>query len=152
MDDWDQLLDFNFDDIPLLGAKELSPFVSKMGKSNRNKKRAMENINLFYQDIGPYSSTRRYLTQEEAAKEALALRISQKKGRRNKKVKGEALKEKADPEAFIFPIGLEGKVNENALSNTGSDMNITPYLIYEQLGRELIKKVDRGITMINHTQ
>ncbi|GJW58104.1 hypothetical protein Tco_0104835 [Tanacetum coccineum] len=43
-----------------------------------------------------------------------------------KKVKGEALKEKNDPGAFIFPIRLEG--------------------------REEMKKVDRGITMINHTQ
>ncbi|GKA84762.1 hypothetical protein Tco_0806416 [Tanacetum coccineum] len=42
MDDWGQLLDFNLDDIPLLGTS---------------------------------SSTGRHLTQEEAAKEALALRI-----------------------------------------------------------------------------
>ncbi|GJV34141.1 hypothetical protein Tco_1394541 [Tanacetum coccineum] len=39
-----------------------------------------------------------------------------------KKVKGEALKEKDDPGAFIFPIRLEGKVNENALAYTGSDV------------------------------
>ncbi|GJR96963.1 hypothetical protein Tco_0269137 [Tanacetum coccineum] len=78
MDDWDQLLDFNLDDIPLLGGKELLPFVCKMGKSSLNKKRAMENLNLFYQDIGTSSSTRRHLTLEEAAKEALAIRISQK--------------------------------------------------------------------------
>ncbi|GKB45135.1 hypothetical protein Tco_0890077 [Tanacetum coccineum] len=49
-----------------------------MGKSSRNKKRAMENLNLFYQDIGTSSSIGRHLTQEEAAKEALTLRISQK--------------------------------------------------------------------------
>ncbi|GKB66992.1 hypothetical protein Tco_0928404, partial [Tanacetum coccineum] len=63
-----------------------------------------------------------------------------------------ALKEKYDPGAFIFPIRLEGKVNENELVETGSDINTMPYWIYEQLGREEIKKVDRGITMINHTQ
>ncbi|GJY88313.1 integrase, catalytic region, zinc finger, CCHC-type containing protein [Tanacetum coccineum] len=68
------------------------------------------------------------------------------------KVKGEALKEKDDPGAFIFPIRLEGKVNENALADTRSDINTMPYRIYEQLGRKEIKKVDRGITMINHTQ
>ncbi|GKB85385.1 hypothetical protein Tco_0957657, partial [Tanacetum coccineum] len=51
MDDWDQLLDFNFDDISLLNGKELPP---------------------------PSSSTERHLTQEEAAKEALTLRISQR--------------------------------------------------------------------------
>ncbi|GKG43789.1 hypothetical protein Tco_0482882, partial [Tanacetum coccineum] len=78
MDDWDQLLGFNLDDIPLLGREELPPFVCKMRKSSRNKKRAMENLNLFYQDIGISSSPGRHLTQEEAAKEALAVRISQK--------------------------------------------------------------------------
>ncbi|GKE33724.1 DNA-directed DNA polymerase, partial [Tanacetum coccineum] len=68
------------------------------------------------------------------------------------KVQGEELKEKDDPEAFIFPIRLEGKVNENALADTGSYINTMPYRIYEKLRREEIKKVDRGITMINHTQ
>ncbi|GJY76409.1 ribonuclease H-like domain-containing protein [Tanacetum coccineum] len=191
-DDWDQLLDFNFDDVPKFG-EELPPFVCKMGKSNRNKKRAMENLNLFYQDIGPSSSAGGHLTQEEAAKEALAIRISQKFALLEeerpvietmayhdkykkildeiwkdkveldgktvkedeeavKRIKGEALKEKDDPGAFIFPIRLEGKVNENALADTGSDINTMPYRIYETLGREEMKKIDRGITMINHTQ
>ncbi|GJT59493.1 hypothetical protein Tco_1003026 [Tanacetum coccineum] len=124
----------------------------------------MENLNLFYQDIGPSSSAGRHLTQEESAKEELAIRISQryalleeerhviktityndkykkildeiwkdkveldgKNVKENeeevKRIKGKALKEKDDPGAFIFPIRLE-------------DM----------------KKIDRGITMINHTQ
>nr|GEV52471.1 ribonuclease H-like domain-containing protein [Tanacetum cinerariifolium] len=61
-----------------LDKEELLPFVCKMGKSRRNKKRAMENLNLFYLDIGTSLSTGRHLTQEEAANEALALRISQK--------------------------------------------------------------------------
>ncbi|GJW65679.1 hypothetical protein Tco_0117563 [Tanacetum coccineum] len=69
-----------------------------------------------------------------------------------KRIKGEALKEKDNPGAFIFPIRLEGKVNENVLADTGSDINIMPYRIYETLGREEMKKIDRGIIMINHTQ
>ncbi|GJT18588.1 hypothetical protein Tco_0877294 [Tanacetum coccineum] len=36
-DYWDQLLDFNFDDVPKFG-EELPPFVCKIGKSNDNKK------------------------------------------------------------------------------------------------------------------
>ncbi|GKA58738.1 hypothetical protein Tco_0758051 [Tanacetum coccineum] len=76
VDDWDQIFNFNFDDIPQLGREEHSPFVCKIGKSSRNKKRAMENLNLFYPDIGPSLSTRRHLTQEDATKEALSLRIS----------------------------------------------------------------------------
>nr|GEV58582.1 hypothetical protein [Tanacetum cinerariifolium] len=55
-DDWDHLLDFNIDDIPLLGEEGLPPLVCKMGKSSRNKKRAMEILNFFYQDIGTSSS------------------------------------------------------------------------------------------------
>ncbi|GKF42443.1 hypothetical protein Tco_0125785 [Tanacetum coccineum] len=47
-----------------------------------------------------------------------------------KRIQGEALKEKDDPEAFIFPIRFEGKVNENALADIGSDMNTMPYRIY----------------------
>ncbi|GJV73295.1 hypothetical protein Tco_1493290 [Tanacetum coccineum] len=170
MDDWDQLLDFNFDDIPQLDGEELPLFVCKIEKSSRNKKRAIENLNLFYPDIRPSSSTGRHLTQEDAAKEALAHKISQKFALleevrpvletmayhdKYKKVLDEiceALKEKDDPEAFIFPIRLEGKVNKNALADTGSDINTMSYWIYEQLGREEIKKVNRGITMINHAQ
>nr|GFC98564.1 hypothetical protein [Tanacetum cinerariifolium] len=41
------------------------------------------------------------------------------------KVKGEALKEKDDPRAFIFPIRIEGKVNENALADTGGNPSIS---------------------------
>ncbi|GJX92236.1 hypothetical protein Tco_0345562 [Tanacetum coccineum] len=159
MDDWDHFLDFNLDDVPLLGRKELPPFVCKMGKSSCNKKRSMENMSLFYQDIGTSSSAGGHLTQEEAAKEALAVRISQKfalleekdkveldgkiikeEEEAVKKIKGEALKEKDDPRAFIFPIKLEGRVNRNALADTWSDINTKPYWIYEQLGREEMKK------------
>ncbi|GJY17767.1 hypothetical protein Tco_0389258 [Tanacetum coccineum] len=116
----------------------------------------MENLNLFYQDIGLSSSGGGHLTQEEAAKESLAIRISQKFSLLEeerpvietmayndkykkildeiwkdkveldgktvkedkevvKRIKGEALKDKDDLGAFIFPIRLEGKVNENAL-------------------------------------
>ncbi|GJV36335.1 hypothetical protein Tco_1408812 [Tanacetum coccineum] len=44
MDDWYQLLDFNFEDIPQLDGEELPLFVYKTGKSSHNKKRAMEEI------------------------------------------------------------------------------------------------------------
>ncbi|GKB47809.1 hypothetical protein Tco_0898562 [Tanacetum coccineum] len=37
LDDWDQSLDFNFDDV-LKSGEELPPFVCKMRKSNRKKK------------------------------------------------------------------------------------------------------------------
>ncbi|GJY46003.1 hypothetical protein Tco_0435066 [Tanacetum coccineum] len=77
-DDWDHLLDFNIDDVPLLGEEGLPPFVCQMRKSVRNKKRAMENLNFSYQDIRTSSSAGGHLTQEEAAKEELAIRMSRK--------------------------------------------------------------------------
>nr|GFA42544.1 hypothetical protein [Tanacetum cinerariifolium] len=73
--DWDQLLDLNFNDVPMF-REELPPLVCKMRKSSRNKKGSTENLSLFYQDIGPSSSAGRHLTQEEEAKEALTIRIS----------------------------------------------------------------------------
>ncbi|GJZ60940.1 hypothetical protein Tco_0617077 [Tanacetum coccineum] len=109
-DDWDQLLDFNFDDVPKSG-EELPPFVSG-----------------------------RHLTQEEAEKEELAIRISQRyalleeerpvelDGRTVKedeeavkKIKGEALKEKDNPGAFIFPMQQEGKFDVLRTAKSDSD-------------------------------
>nr|GEZ79129.1 hypothetical protein [Tanacetum cinerariifolium] len=59
------------------------------------------------------------------------------------KVKGEALIEKDDPEAFVIPIRLEGKINLNALVDTRLDINPMPYRVYESLGRD-----DVGVTTI----
>ncbi|GKD08108.1 hypothetical protein Tco_1187793 [Tanacetum coccineum] len=167
LDDWDHLLNFNLDEVLLFGEEELSPFVCKMGKSSRNKKRAMENLNFFYQDIGTSSSAgkrpiietmayhdkyKKILDEIWKDKVELDGKIVKEEEEAIKRIKGEALKEKEDPGAFIFPIKLEGHVNENALAYTRSDINTMPYRIYEQLGREEMKKVNRGITMINHTQ
>ncbi|GJW46652.1 ribonuclease H-like domain-containing protein [Tanacetum coccineum] len=127
----------------------------------------MENLNLFYQDIGKSSSTGRHLTQEEATKEALAIRISQKFALleevrpvletmayhdKYKKVLDEIWKDKVELDGMIVKEEEEGQVNKNALADTGSDINTMPYRIYEQLGREEMKKVDKGIIMINHNQ
>ncbi|GJU42494.1 hypothetical protein Tco_1195451 [Tanacetum coccineum] len=158
----DHLLDFNIDDVGL------PPFVWKIGKNSRNKKRAMENLNFFHQDVGTSSSAGGHLTQEVVAKEAIAIRMSRKFALLEeerpiietmdyndkykkileevwkdkveldgkivkeeegavKRIKGEALKEKDNPGAFIFPIRLKGQVNKNALADTGSDINTMPY-------------------------
>nr|GEZ12686.1 hypothetical protein [Tanacetum cinerariifolium] len=190
---WDDLLDFDFDDTPLLLREEPQQFMCKMRKSTRNKKKAIENLNCLYYDIRTSSSAGGHLTQEEATKVDLAIKMSQKfallekvrlvietmsyldkykkildevwkvkmkldgmadkkEEEAVKKIKGEALKEKNDPRAFIFPIRLEGQINKNVLADARSDINIMPYRIYEQLRRKDMKKVDRGITMINHIQ
>nr|GEW23883.1 ribonuclease H-like domain-containing protein [Tanacetum cinerariifolium] len=124
LEDLDQLLDFNFDDVPMF-SEELPLFISGG-----------------------------HVTQEEAAKEALRDKVEldgktvKEKEDAVKRIKGEALKEKDDPGAFIFLIRLEGKVNKNKLADTGTDINTMPYRIYETLRREEIKKIDRGITII----
>ncbi|GKD29058.1 ribonuclease H-like domain-containing protein [Tanacetum coccineum] len=131
-DDWDHLLDFNIDD-PLLGKEGLPPFVCKM---------------------------------EKTAKEAIAIRMSRKfalleeethiietmsSHDKYKKILDEVWKDKVELDGKIIKEE-EDAVNENALADTGSDINTMPFRINVQLGREDMKKVDRGITMINHTQ
>ncbi|GJV64236.1 hypothetical protein Tco_1475064 [Tanacetum coccineum] len=74
-DDWDHLLDINFGDIPEINEAGLQPFVYKIGKRKRKKKRALENFQLYYSDVGPSLSNGKPLTQEEAAREALAIDI-----------------------------------------------------------------------------
>ncbi|GJR82270.1 hypothetical protein Tco_0153055 [Tanacetum coccineum] len=115
----------------------------------------MENLNLFYQDIGLSSSAERHLTQEKATKEKLAIRISQRYALLEeerlveldgktmkedeeavKRIKGEALKEKDDPGAFIFPIRLEGKAKamgklSNVLCQVGVTTIIAKFLILD---------------------
>ncbi|GKF29042.1 hypothetical protein Tco_0095384, partial [Tanacetum coccineum] len=159
-DDWDQLLDFNFDDVPKF-REELPPFVCKMGESNCNKKRAMENLNLFYQDIGPSLSTWRHLRhvlKKEAEKEALAIRISQKFALleeerpvietmadhdKYKKILDEIWKDKVELEGKIVTEDEEAvkRIQGEALKEKDDPRAF-----------EDMKKKDRGITMINHTQ
>ncbi|GJY26473.1 hypothetical protein Tco_0401199 [Tanacetum coccineum] len=146
MYDWDQLLDFNLDDIELLGEEELPPFVCKMGKSSRNKKKSMENLSLFYLEYRNTSTTWIYeqLGREEMKKvdrgitminhtqaEVMGILTNieldgksvKEEEEAVKRVKGEALKEEDDLGAFIFPIRLEGHVNENALADRREDFN-----------------------------
>ncbi|GKF77666.1 hypothetical protein Tco_0230136 [Tanacetum coccineum] len=46
-----------------------------MRKGKRNRKRALDNFQLYYYDVGPSLFHGKPLTQEEAAREALAIDI-----------------------------------------------------------------------------
>nr|GEU71024.1 hypothetical protein [Tanacetum cinerariifolium] len=59
------------------------------------------------------------------------------------KIKGKVLIENFNPGAFVIPIRLEGKINLNALDDTGLNVNVIPYRIYKELGREEV-----GVTTI----
>nr|GEX63731.1 putative reverse transcriptase domain-containing protein [Tanacetum cinerariifolium] len=145
-DDWDRLLDFNINDVPLLGKKGLLAFVCKMGKSSRNKKRAMENLNFFYQDDErPIIETMAYHDKykkilDEVWKDKVELdgKIVKEEENAVKRIKGEALREKEDPGAFIFPIRLEGQVEaigilSNVLFQVGVTNLIAKFLILDIL-------------------
>ncbi|GJR69093.1 hypothetical protein Tco_0015158 [Tanacetum coccineum] len=91
--------------------------------------------------MGPLMSTGKPLTQEEAEREALAISICERYSLLEEE--RSALIEKEDPRAFVIPIRLEGKINLNALADTRSDINVMPYRVYKELGREEV-----GVTTI----
>ncbi|GJR81114.1 reverse transcriptase domain-containing protein [Tanacetum coccineum] len=63
-----------------------------------------------------------------------------------------AIKEKSDPGVFVLPIQLEGRYDNHALADTGSNINIIPYRIFEKLGREQVKQVRHNVSMLNHSE
>ncbi|GKC30073.1 hypothetical protein Tco_1037367, partial [Tanacetum coccineum] len=152
-DDWDQLLDFNFDDIPKSG-EELPSFAEKEELAIRISQRyaLLEEERHVIETMAYNDKYKKILDEIWKDKVELDGKNVKEDKEAVKRIKGETLKEKDDPGAFIFPIRLEGKVNENALADTRSDINTMPYRIFEILGREDMKKVNRGITMMNHTQ
>ncbi|GJZ33743.1 retrotransposon ORF1 [Tanacetum coccineum] len=164
-DDWDDLLDFDFDldDLPPVLGNEPCHFTCKMGKSKEAKEEELvTRINQKYallEEVRPVIETLAYqdgykklIDEIWADKVKLEGEIKKKEEEALMKVKGKTLKEEKDLGAFIFPIRLEGKLNENALADTGSDINTMPYRIYAELGREDIQKIDNGITMIDYNE
>ncbi|GJX51743.1 hypothetical protein Tco_0278588 [Tanacetum coccineum] len=53
---------------------------------------------------------------------------------------------------FVCKMGKNSKINLNALADTGFDINVMPYRVYKELGREEVTDVKRGITMLNHSK
>nr|GEW13914.1 hypothetical protein [Tanacetum cinerariifolium] len=162
-DDWDLLLDdIDFRDIPDIKGIKVPPFMFKIGKNSMNKRKQLEKYQLIYSDMGLSLSTKKPLTQEEAEREILdgiclekmklAGEIKKEEEEAIIKIKGEALIEKEDHGAFVILIRLEGKINLNASADTGFDINVMPYRVYKELGREEVHNVKRGITMLNHSK
>ncbi|GJZ50118.1 hypothetical protein Tco_0604308 [Tanacetum coccineum] len=119
-DDWDKLLDFNFDDVPKFG-EELPPFVCKMGKGNQEAEKEalairisqkfalLEEKRYVIETMAYHDKYKKVLDEIWKDKVELDGKIVKEEEEVIKKFKGEALKEKDDPGAFIFPIRLEGK-------------------------------------------
>ncbi|GKA22859.1 ribonuclease H-like domain-containing protein [Tanacetum coccineum] len=144
------------------GAEPSSSFGIPLTQEETKKRALAHNISMRYEileEVRPVIETlgyndkyRKLLDEIWAEKVKLDGMIKSKEEKAMSKMKGHMLKEKKDPGAFIFPIRLEGQINENALADTGSDTNTMPYRIYEQLGRDDMMKEDRNITMINYTE
>ncbi|GKE23640.1 DNA-directed DNA polymerase [Tanacetum coccineum] len=144
------------------GAGPSSSFGTPLTQEEAEKRALAHNIGMRYEileEVRPVIETlaysdkyRKLLDEIWADKVRLDGMIKPEEERVMVKVKGQMLKEKKDPGAFLFPIRLEGRINENALADTGSDTNTMPYRIYEQLGRDDIMKEERNITMINYTE
>ncbi|GJR23778.1 hypothetical protein Tco_0972305 [Tanacetum coccineum] len=79
VDEWDLWLDkIDFGDIPELEGDDIPCNVCKMGKSNRNKRKLLERHESIYSDLSTSSSSGKPMTQEEATKQELALKICEK--------------------------------------------------------------------------
>ncbi|GKC50666.1 hypothetical protein Tco_1073411, partial [Tanacetum coccineum] len=166
-DDWDLLLDdLDFGDIPDIEGVDVPQFVCKMGKSSRNKRKQLENYKLTYYDIGPSMSTGTPLTQEEAEREALAISICERYSILEEErhvIETMAYSDKYKKildEICLDKMKLDGmnKEEEEAIiksketPDTGSDINVMPYRVYKELGREEVQNVKKGITMLNYSK
>ncbi|GJR70571.1 retrotransposon ORF1 [Tanacetum coccineum] len=155
-DDWDLLLDdLDFGDIPEIERVEILPFVCKIRKNSRNKRKRFSIL----EEERPVIKTMAYSDKYKNILDEICIDKMKLDGEMKKdeeeatiKVKEEALIEKEDPRAFVIPIRLEAKINLNALADTGSDINVMSYRVYKELGREELKNVNKGITMLNHSK
>nr|GEW30931.1 hypothetical protein [Tanacetum cinerariifolium] len=129
-DDRDLLLDdLDFGDISDIEGVNVPQFVCRMGDNKEAEREALA-----------ISICKRYSPLEE--KRPVIKTMTYR----------EALIEKDDPRALVIPIRLEGKINLNALVDTGLDINVIPYHIYKELGREEVQNVKKGISMLNHSK
>ncbi|GJS12484.1 mutator type transposase [Tanacetum coccineum] len=62
------------------------------------------------------------------------------------------LREKNDPGVFLLSIHIENFFDSFALADMGSNINVLPYRIYAELGREEVKPVSKNITMLDHSK
>nr|GEV29745.1 hypothetical protein [Tanacetum cinerariifolium] len=143
-DDWDLLLDdLDFGDIPEIEGVEISSFVCKMGKNIRNKRKQLEKYQMIYSDIGPSLSTEKPLTQEDAAREALAIDIC----KRFAIIEEERLV----IETMAYSVKYKKSLDEICLDNMKLDGEIKKEeeeAIIKVKGEALLEKEDPGAFVI----
>ncbi|GJR31004.1 hypothetical protein Tco_1107236 [Tanacetum coccineum] len=167
-DDSNRLLDdLDFGDVLEIKGVEILPFVCKMGKNNRNKRKQLEKYQLIYSYMGPSFSIEKPLTQEEAAREALAINI----WRRFSIMKEErpVIETMTYSDKYkkildgicIDKIKLDGemkKEEEEAIIKVKGETLIAKedprafVILIRMECREEVHRVNRGITMLNHSK
>nr|GEZ28098.1 hypothetical protein [Tanacetum cinerariifolium] len=151
-DDWDYLLDIDFGGIPGIDEANLPPF-----KEAAQEALAIDICKTFFilKKERPVIETMAYSDKYKKILDGIVMdklkldgEIKKEEEEAIEQVKGEALKEKEDPGAFIIPIRLEAKSDLNSLADAGSDINVTPYQIYAKLDmlidKDALKLVGRG--------
>nr|GEU51448.1 hypothetical protein [Tanacetum cinerariifolium] len=120
-DDWDHLLDFNLDDVPLLvGGHLTQEEAAKQAIAIRisQKFALLEEERPIIETMAYHDKYKKILDEVWKGSIELDGKVVKEDKDAVKRIKGEALKEKDDPGAFIFPIRLEGHVDKNALADT----------------------------------
>ncbi|GKE48258.1 hypothetical protein Tco_1479516 [Tanacetum coccineum] len=167
-DDWDLLLDdLDFRDIPDIEGVDVPPFVCKMRKNSRNKRKQLEKYQLIYSDLGPSLSTGKPLTHKEAEREALAIDICKRYSLLEEKrpvIETMAYSDKYKKildEICIDKMKLDGEIKkeeEEVIIGIKGEALIEKedpgaFMITIQIEeREEVQNVKRGIAMLNHSK
>nr|GEU87307.1 hypothetical protein [Tanacetum cinerariifolium] len=146
-DDWGVILEcIDFGAIPEIDGIELPPYVCNMGKSSRNKKKPSKNFKM-----KPIFNTLKYgdgynkvldTILLDKLKQDGELELEEVEANEETIMEYKAIKEKDDPRRF----------DTHALADTGSNINIIPYRIFEELRREPVKPVSHNVSMLNHSE
>nr|GFB28243.1 hypothetical protein [Tanacetum cinerariifolium] len=99
-DDWDHMLDFNIDDVPRWVKKDFRHSYAEWGRVAEERP--------IIDTMAYNEKYKKILDEVWKDKVELDGKIVKEEEEVVKRIKGEALKEKDDPGAFIFPIRLEG--------------------------------------------
>nr|GEW04123.1 hypothetical protein [Tanacetum cinerariifolium] len=120
-DDWDQLLNFNFDDVPKFEEAKKKALAVRINQ----KFALLEEERLVIETMAYNDKYKKILDEIWKDKVELDGNTVKEEEDAVKRIKGEALKEKDDPGAFIFPIRLQEHTTEkpdyhdlNAQDNT----------------------------------
>ncbi|GJW44839.1 hypothetical protein Tco_0073638 [Tanacetum coccineum] len=123
LDDWDHLLDFNLDDVPLLGTSSSAgghltqEEATKEALAIRMSRKfaLLEEERPIIETMSYHDKYKKILDEVWKDKVELDGKIVKEEEEVVKRIKGEALKEKDDPRAFIFSIRLEERRDEEVV-------------------------------------